>query len=451
MTNDAPTAIASDRSAPAPRRQPLWPRIRRALFWTHLAAGCIAGLVILLLGVTGALLTYERQIMHAAEASAWAELTADGGERMTVDGLIDAVRSDDFRPSTVTIRPAPDAPVQIAAGRRNRLEVNPFTGEVLPDAAPALDGFFSTIVRLHRWFAFEGEARRTAKNVVGAANIVFLGLLATGLVLWLPPLWRRAFVVQRLRFARRYPTARARDWSWHHVIGFWCLLPLLVISATGTVFNYDWARDSLRWIAGAPAPAEDARGGGQRGGQGGGGHSHGGGGSGHSHGGGERAGAEGGTRGAGGGRPRATALPDALSLQALLDAAATEAEDWNELSLALPRGRAPTVEVTVDRGNGAQIQRQEVMTLDRRTGEVRSVVQRNGDDAFAYSRSVNRFLHTGELFGVPGQTVAGLASIGCALLAWTGLALAWRRLVSAPLRRRRAGQARTAPLAEARG
>jgi hypothetical protein len=35
-----------------------------------------------------------------------------------------------------------------------------------------------------------------------------------------------------------------------------------------------------------------------------------------------------------------------------------------------------------------------------------------------------RFAHTGELFGLVGQTVAGIASAGGALLVWTGFALA---------------------------
>lgn len=46
-----------------------------------------------------------------------------------------------------------------------------------------------------------------------------------------------------------------------------------------------------------------------------------------------------------------------------------------------------------------------------------------------------RFAHTGEYYGLAGQTLAGLASAGGAVLVYTGLALAWRRFV-AWLRRR---------------
>jgi uncharacterized iron-regulated membrane protein len=41
-----------------------------------------------------------------------------------------------------------------------------------------------------------------------------------------------------------------------------------------------------------------------------------------------------------------------------------------------------------------------------------------------------RFGHTGELGGLPGQLVAGLACAGGTVLVWTGLALAFRRLLA---------------------
>ena len=40
---------------------------RKVLFWSHLTVGIIGGLVILMMSVTGVLLTYERQII------AWAD------------------------------------------------------------------------------------------------------------------------------------------------------------------------------------------------------------------------------------------------------------------------------------------------------------------------------------------------------------------------------------------
>ena len=51
-------------------------------------------------------------------------------------------------------------------------------------------------------------------------------------------------------------------------------------------------------------------------------------------------------------------------------------------------------------------------------------------------RSWLRFAHTGEYYGLTGQTVAGLVSAGGVVLVWTGLALALRRLTAWIGRRR---------------
>jgi uncharacterized iron-regulated membrane protein len=45
------------------------------------------------------------------------------------------------------------------------------------------------------------------------------------------------------------------------------------------------------------------------------------------------------------------------------------------------------------------------------------------------ARNWVRFAHTGEYYGVIGQTVAALASLLACVLMYTGLALAWRRLI----------------------
>jgi uncharacterized iron-regulated membrane protein len=49
-----------------------------------------------------------------------------------------------------------------------------------------------------------------------------------------------------------------------------------------------------------------------------------------------------------------------------------------------------------------------------------------------------RFLHTGEALGIAGQTIAGLVSLTSTVMVWTGLALAYRRLIAPLFVRKRA-------------
>ena len=400
----SPSAGAAAPAPSSPARS-LWRRLRSVLFWTHLAIGCLAGLVIAFLCVTGVLLTYERQLLASAEATRIS--AAPASEHLSLSELTERV---DFDVREISVSARPGAPVRFSAGRRSRVELDVATGEVVPDAAPALREFFSTVTALHRWFAFDGDARDRARHVTGAANLGFLVLMLTGLFVWLPPLLRGPLLRTRLLFSRRYVSAKARDYGWHHVIGIWCLVPLFLIALTGTVFHYDWSADALRTLVARDASPMAAQ--------------------------------------APGRAPAAAPETEAVfDPDALFALAFREAPSARRVTLTVPEPGATSAHFVLDFGNGAQVQKQETLVVsfaDSANGADRAdlaVLERGprlADDPYRHARFVVRFLHTGEIFDVPGQTVAGIASLGGAVLAWTGIALAWRRLVLPSLRRRRA-------------
>jgi uncharacterized iron-regulated membrane protein len=71
------------------------------------------------------------------------------------------------------------------------------------------------------------------------------------------------------------------------------------------------------------------------------------------------------------------------------------------------------------------------------TGEVADWAPFDSQTPGRQARLWVRFLHTGEAFGIIGQTIAGFVSLTSVIMVWTGLALAWRRLI-VPLYQRRA-------------
>ena len=73
--------------------------------------------------------------------------------------------------------------------------------------------------------------------------------------------------------------------------------------------------------------------------------------------------------------------------------------------------------------------------LDNDTASVVKVERGSDWSAASQAWDVARYLHTGEYFGVIGQTIAGLASLAACFLVYTGFTLTWRRLVSPYLRR----------------
>jgi uncharacterized iron-regulated membrane protein len=117
--------------------------------------------------------------------------------------------------------------------------------------------------------------------------------------------------------------------------------------------------------------------------------------------------------------------------------------------VTLPEAEATTVEFSIDQGNGGMPQRRHSLTLDAISGEAVEWAPFASQTPARQARSWVRFLHTGEALGIVGQTIAGFVSLTSVLMVYTGLALAYRRLIIPLLRRRRADAASTAAVSQA--
>jgi uncharacterized iron-regulated membrane protein len=109
--------------------------------------------------------------------------------------------------------------------------------------------------------------------------------------------------------------------------------------------------------------------------------------------------------------------------------------DWTTITLNLPAASAKNATVAIDRGTGGQPQLRSTLVLDRSTATEVRYEEFSAQSRGRRTRSILRFAHTGEVLGIAGQTVAGLASLGSVVLAVTGIMLAVRRAIS--WRRRR--------------
>src|SRR5690606_28931930 len=118
---------------------------RKTLFWMHLICGVLAGLVVLMMSVTGVILTYERQILAWEDHAYYAE-PEPGQERLSAELLVAAARADGtFTPQSLVMSANPAAPVVLSAGRSRTRSLNPYTGEIYPPHSDSLDAFFSTV------------------------------------------------------------------------------------------------------------------------------------------------------------------------------------------------------------------------------------------------------------------------------------------------------------------
>ena len=372
--------------------------LRKTIFWAHLAVGVTGAVVILMLAVTGVILTYEAQLNRWALRDYRAEPPAPGVVPLGLDELMARV-VDGRQPAglvtSVALQRDPREPAVVELGAGDTVHVDRFTGEALGDGNTRMQRFLQGVLYWHRWFALDGEQRIVGRTIVAVANLGFLFLLVSGIYLWWPSSRSRTAWRNALWF-RTGLRGRTRDFNWHNVIGFWSAVPLAIIVFSGAMISYQWAADLVHRLAGdtppfqqSPRPWEsDAR-----------------------------------------DDPAPTRDPATplVELQALVARAGAETPAWRTLTIDLPASIHRPVVVAVDRGTGRQPSKREDLLFDRATGEL---VRRAGYPTFTRGFKVRRWLrfaHTGEVYGVVGQSVAGVVSLGAAVMVWTGLAMSWRR------------------------
>jgi uncharacterized iron-regulated membrane protein len=421
-------------------------RFRSVLFWTHLTAGVLASMVIFVMSFTGVVLALKPQIQDWVERDV-RYVTPSDSPRLGALQLLTAAKQamPAASPQSLALARDPSAAATINLGRDGTLYVDPYTGAVLGAGSARTTQFFQTMTSWHRYMGASGDYRPIGRAATGASNLAFLLLGITGLYIW----WPKRLTLQHLRpivWFRRSLSGRPRDFNWHNTIGFWCVIPILIMTVSGAVISYTWATNLVYRVAGSPVPA--ARGGGPGGGaaaQEGGGRGAGAGRA-RSADGPARAGAAQAPRGAADGRGPERNQPEAAIIPAALDQIWARAEQqvptWSLLSMRLPNREGGPVAFTITDGAHWNAFARSNLTLNGASGEVIQWQPYADGSRGQKLRGWLRFAHTGELGGLTGQIIAGIGCLGGVFLVYTGLSLAIRRLWNWTLWQRLASGAR---------
>ena len=379
--------------------------LRNGIFWMHLCCGVAAGVVVFIMSVTGVALTYEKQVLEWADRRAWTAPSQVDARQLPPETLLAKVAESQpgTAPTGITLRADASAPATVTLDGNKTLLVDPYSGAIIGEPPAALRSFFRTMTTWHRYLALEGASRATGKAITGAANLAFLFIVVSGIYLWFPRVWTWMQFKNVLWF-RGGLAAKARDFNWHNAIGFWSAVPLAIVVAGAVPISYPWASNLVyRLVGDTPPPlaAAAARPAGERGEQ-----------------------------------PKPTYVT--AGLDASWVAAQAQVPVWRTISTRLATSERAPIVLTVDEGYGGQPQKRQTLTIDRATASIAKTETFASLSAGRRARSWLRFAHTGEFYGLAGQTVAGIVSAGGAVLVYTGIALAGRRLMAWLRRRRRA-------------
>jgi uncharacterized iron-regulated membrane protein len=363
-------------------------KFRKTIFWLHLISGILGGIVIFIMCVTGALLSFEKDIAEFAERDMRYVALAENAPKLSAREILGRVAEarPNAKPSAIALANKPNAAWQVSLGREGQVFVNPFTGEITGEGATGWRAFFRTVTDWHRWIALSGDGRPIGKAITGACNLMFLFLAISGIYIWFPRRLSRNHFKAALT-PRWKVKGKARDFNWHTVLGFWTSLVLIVLTVTAAVISYQWAGNLLYTLTGNELPAPQQQAPPQPGEQ-------------------------------------TAVLPE--NLDAVWAKAENQSPTWKTISLRLPVTKDAAV-FTIDEGIYWNIFGRSTLTVDSRNAEVSKWEAYGEQNSARRLRSWFRFTHTGETGGFVGQFIGFLACVIGAVLVWTGISLGIRR------------------------
>lgn len=225
--------------------------LKKIFFQIHWFLGITAGLVLAIMGVTGAIYSYDQQILKWINKDSYI-IAVQNQPKLSPSQLYThfAHHHPEIKINSITIAKAADESstlniVKEGERRGYNMMVNAYSAEILPE----IQGreFFQFIQRLHRYLTL-GDF---GKQITGASTLMLIFFVLSGIYLRWPKKhsWKQWLFVK--------PKLKGRNFLWdlHAVIGTWVILFYLMLAMTGLYWSYDWWRDGMFKVMGVERPA----------------------------------------------------------------------------------------------------------------------------------------------------------------------------------------------------
>ncbi|MDM1246430.1 PepSY domain-containing protein [Acinetobacter sp. R933-2] len=233
---------------------------KKILFQLHWFFGITAGLILAIMGVTGAIYSYEQPIQKLINPDSYT-VKIENRAKLTPTEIFQHFQytQPEMKINSITIDQAPEASSSIniekeGARKGFNIMINPYTAAVLPD----IQGreFFQFIQKLHRTLTMgdltigDFTIKNFGKQLTGASTLILIYFILSGLYLRWP---KKHSVKQWLSIK---PKLKGRNFLWdlHAVVGTWVVIFYLLLALTGLYWSYDWWRSGMFKVLGVEQP-----------------------------------------------------------------------------------------------------------------------------------------------------------------------------------------------------
>lgn len=229
--------------------------LKKLIAKIHLWLGLISGLVVFILGISGAIYVFSDEIKDIVYKDRRYVSVVPKNEKLSLDTLLSIARESLGQEHKITraeLSQDPERTYMFRAFKINKnstgywnyydyylkVYLDPYTGKVVfkEDASKE---FFTVVLALHMNLLL-GDV--IGHFIVEWSTVCFAILLLSGLVLWWPKRWKQKQLKKNftIKWNGKF---KKLNYDLHNVLGFYMLIPLLIIALTGLAWSFDLTSD----------------------------------------------------------------------------------------------------------------------------------------------------------------------------------------------------------------
>ncbi|WP_407411735.1 PepSY domain-containing protein [Acinetobacter sp.] len=220
--------------------------LKKIFFQLHWFLGISAGLILSIMGVTGAIYSYESQILKWINQDSYV-VQVENRPVLTPAEIYQRYSSQypDAKINSITVAQDPSAAASVnvvkeGARRGHTIMINPYSAQALPEIQGR--AFFQFIQDLHRNLT----VGPVGKQITGASTLMLIFFVLSGLYLR----WPKRHSIKQWLFVKPKLNGRNFIWDLHAVVGTWVVIFYLILACTGLYWSYDWWRNGMFKVLG---------------------------------------------------------------------------------------------------------------------------------------------------------------------------------------------------------
>ncbi|MDN3620942.1 PepSY-associated TM helix domain-containing protein [Polaribacter undariae] len=208
----------------------------------HLLLGLLSSIIIFIVCLSGSIYAFKTQIENLIDRDVVYVKLDNNSSKIAIDTILNNFENQFGGATNITVFKENNKNVLVSSFSKDNTGVsayyNPISGELLGVKNTTSIAFFDFILEVHR-FLLAGDV---GKFINGVAVLMFIFLLFSGFIIWLPKKINQLKKSLKIKLDAKFHRV---NYDLHRVLGFYSILLLFFISVTGLYVSFYWVKNAV--------------------------------------------------------------------------------------------------------------------------------------------------------------------------------------------------------------